>query len=119
MEYANARVGGSTKRYDDRVLVNWINKTIYLQIIGKRLRYKMAISEFELIVLENGDVGLQRVGSDEMLVRVKFSADVKQYLGDHHIEVAKRMIDTGIKTVYELEQMVSDSDEIDSHTTIH
>ena len=32
----------------------------------------MAIAEFELIVLENGDVGLQRVGSDELLVRVKF-----------------------------------------------
>ena len=79
----------------------------------------MAIAEFELIVLENGDVGLQRVGSDELLVRVKFSAEVMSYLGEHHIDVAKRMIDTGIKTVYELEQTMSDTDEIDSHTTIH
>jgi len=79
----------------------------------------MAISEFELIVLENGDVGLQRVGGEDLLVRVKFSADVKEYLGDHHIEVAKRMIDTGIKTVYELEQLASDFDEIDSQTTFH
>ena len=79
----------------------------------------MAIAEFELIVLENGDVGLQRVGSDELLVRVKFSLEVLQYLGEDHIEVAKRMIDTGIKTVYELEQSVSDADEIDAHTTIH
>ena len=79
----------------------------------------MAIAEFELIVLENGDVGLQRVGSDELLVRVKFSLEVLQYLGDDHIEVAKRMIDTGIKTVYELEQTVSDADDIDAHTTIH
>ena len=79
----------------------------------------MAIAEFELIVLENGDVGLQRVGSDELLVRVKFSEEVMRYLGDHHIDVAKRMIDTGIKTVYELEQTGSDADEIDAHTTIH
>lgn len=79
----------------------------------------MAIAEFELIVLENGDVGLQRVGSDELLVRVKFSEEVMRYLGDHHIDVAKRMIDTGIKTVYELEQTVSEADEIDAHTTIH
>ena len=79
----------------------------------------MAIAEYELIVLENGDVGLQRVGSDELLVRVKFSPEVLQYLGDDHIEVAKRMIDTGIKTVYELEQTVSDADKIDAHTTIH
>ncbi len=81
----------------------------------------MAISEFELIVLENGDVGLQRVGGrdDDLLVRVQFSSDVLQYLGDNHIEVAKRMIDTGIQTVYELDQIVSDEDEIGTRTTIH
>jgi hypothetical protein len=79
----------------------------------------MAITEFELIVLENGDVGLQRVGGDDLLVRVKFSPEVRQYLGEHHVEVAKRMIDTGIKTVYELEQMVSEVEDIGVQTTIH
>ena len=79
----------------------------------------MAISEFELIVLENGDVGLQRVGTNDPLVRVKFSSEVREYLGEQQIEVAKRMIDAGIKTVSELEQTVPANAEIDSLTTIH
>jgi hypothetical protein len=79
----------------------------------------MAISEFELIVLEDGDVGLQRVGTNDPLVRVRFSSEVKEYLGEQQIEVAKRMIDAGIKTVSELEQTAPANVAIDSLTTIH
>ena len=78
----------------------------------------MVVSEFELIVLENGDIGLQQVGENNLLVRLNFSKDVKQYLGNQQLEVAKRMIDSGIQAVIELEESEIIS-EIESTTTIH
>lgn len=79
----------------------------------------MAVSEFELIVLDNGDIGLQRVGVEDLLVRVNFSPDVKQYLGEQQVEVAKRMIDSGINAVIELEQSDILTTQKDSYTTLH
>lgn len=78
----------------------------------------MVVSEFELIVLENGDIGLQQVGESDLLVRVNFSADVKQYLGDQQLDVAKRMIDSGIRAVIELEESQR-TPETDPSSTIH
>jgi hypothetical protein len=78
----------------------------------------MVVSEFELIVLENGDIGLQQVGESDLLVRVNFSADVKQYLGDQQLDVAKRMIDSGIRAVIELEKSQR-TPETDPSSTIH
>ena len=37
----------------------------------------MSTPAFELIILENGDIGLQRAGVNETLVQVKFSSKVK------------------------------------------
>jgi hypothetical protein len=79
----------------------------------------MTIAEFEVVVLEDGDVGLQRVGADDLLVRVKFSSGVKEYLEEQHIEVAKRMIDTGINAVFELKQSVALGVDSESHSTVH
>lgn len=78
----------------------------------------MVVSEFELIVLENGDIGLQQVGESDLLVRVNFSEDVKQYLGDQQLDVAKRMIDSGIRAVIELEKSQL-TPETDPSSTIH
>ena len=64
----------------------------------------MSTPAFELIILENGDIGLQRAGVDETLVRVKFSSKVKEYLGDQQVEIAKQMIDSGIQAVIDWEQ---------------
>ena len=79
----------------------------------------MTVSEFELIVLEDGDVGLQRAGADDLLVRVKFSPRIKEYLGEQQVEVAKRMINTGIKTFFELEQSASSGADSKSDPTVH
>jgi len=78
----------------------------------------MVVSEFELIVLENGDIGLQQVGDSDLLVRVNFSTDVKQYLGNQQFEVAKKMIDSGIQAVIELEksEIITQTDPV---ATIH
>jgi hypothetical protein len=78
----------------------------------------MVVSEFELIVLENGDIGLQQVGESDLLVRVNFSADVKKYLGDQQLDIAKRMIDSGIQAVIEL-QKSQITPEANPSSTIH
>ena len=79
----------------------------------------MSTPAFELIILENGDIGLQRAGVDETLVQVKFSSKVKDYLGDHHIEVAKQMIDSGIKAVIEWEQAAAQAEQQEPSKTVH
>ncbi|MBT5389035.1 MAG: hypothetical protein HN817_07775 [Porticoccaceae bacterium] len=64
----------------------------------------MALTEFELIMLDNGEVALQRSGSDKALVRIKFSGEVLDYLGGKHLEVAKNMMDAGLQAVFEINE---------------
>jgi hypothetical protein len=62
----------------------------------------MAFTECELVMLDDGEVALQRAGSDEPLVRINFSDSVLEYLDGKHIDVAKSMMDAGIQTVFEI-----------------
>ena len=39
----------------------------------------MSTPAFELIILDNGDIGLQRAGVNETLVQVRFSAKIKKF----------------------------------------
>ena len=64
----------------------------------------MALTEFELVMMEDGEVALQRSGSDEPLVRITFSPEVLNYLDGKHVEVAKSMMDAGIQTVFEINE---------------
>ena len=81
----------------------------------------MPLTEFELIMLDDGEVALQRSGTDETLVRITFSEEVLDYLDGKHIEVAKSMMDAGIQTAFELNEesapMASDTDE--KRTILH
>lgn len=79
----------------------------------------MSTPAFELIILENGDIGLQRAGVDETLVQVKFSTKVKEYLGEQHIDVAKQMIDSGIQAVIDWEQEMVLAEEKKPSQTVH
>jgi citrate lyase gamma subunit len=79
----------------------------------------MSTPAFELIILENGDIELQRAGVDETLVQVKFSSKVKQYLGEQHIDVAKQMIDSGIQAVIDWEQEMVLAEEKKPSKTVH
>lgn len=64
----------------------------------------MALTEFELIMMDNGEVALKRSGSDEPLVRINFSKEVLNYLDGKHVDVAKSMMDAGIQTVFEINE---------------
>jgi hypothetical protein len=79
----------------------------------------MSTPAFELIILDNGDIGLQRVGVNETLVQVRFSSKIKKYLGEQHIEVAKQMIDSGIQAVIDWEQEELVAEQHQTSETIH
>ena len=79
----------------------------------------MSTPSFELIILDNGDIGLQRAGVNETLVQVRFSSKVKKYLGEQHIEVAKQMIDSGIQAVIDWEQEELVAEQHQTSETIH
>jgi hypothetical protein len=62
----------------------------------------MPLAEFELVMLESGEVALQRAGTNEPLVRINFSPDVLTYLDGKHIEVAKVMMDAGLQKAFDV-----------------
>ena len=52
----------------------------------------------EIVELANGKVALRRSDEEaEPLVIIEFSADAREYLQGHHIEVAKAMISAGMQ----------------------
>lgn len=60
----------------------------------------MLDSFYEIVVLDDGDVVLQRSDCQETpLVRISFSAEASSYIEGHRIAVAKAMIDAAIETV--------------------
>ena len=77
----------------------------------------MSLSLFEIVVLPNGDVALQRANDkDEPLIRITFSADVQEFLEEAKIDVAKVMIDAGIEL---FEQMGSDILQIEEGDSLN
>jgi hypothetical protein len=81
----------------------------------------MPLAEFELVMLESGEVALQRPGSDEPLVRINFAPEVLAYLDGKHIEVAKSMMDAGLQKAFDVgEEPFPQSEAGESKThTLH
>ena len=76
----------------------------------------MSISLFEIIVLANGEVALQRANDErEPLIRIAFSVEVQDFLEEAKIDVAKVMIDAGIEL---FEQLGSDLLQIEEGETL-
>lgn len=60
----------------------------------------MSNAYYEIVELENGEIALQRIGGDgEPLVRISFSDEIRFYLQEEYVDVAKAMINTGIRIV--------------------
>ena len=63
----------------------------------------MPSSLYEIVMLPNGEVVLQRANEEgEPLIRISFSDEAKFYLNDTTMDIAKAMIDAGIDAVEEL-----------------
>jgi len=76
----------------------------------------MALSLFEIVVLSNGDVALQRANDESApLIRIGFSEEVQAFLEDAKIDVGKVMIDAGIEL---FEQLGSDLLQIEEGETL-
>lgn len=81
----------------------------------------MSNSYYEIVELADGEIALQRIDGDgEPLVRVSFSDEVKFYLQEQYVDVAKAMINTGIKIVGNMQGEEELEEEFDdSHRTLH
>lgn len=60
----------------------------------------MSTAFYEIILLPDGDFALQRTDEDaEPLVRIRFSDEAREFLGDAGLDIAQVMIDAGIEAV--------------------
>lgn len=64
----------------------------------------MGLKEFELIVQGNGEIVLKHAEDQRTLVTMKFAPEVVIYLGDRHVDVAKAMVDAGLRKVIDLQE---------------
>lgn len=63
----------------------------------------MSLSLFEIVILPDGDVALQRADDDDApLIRISFSDEAEAFLQNAKVDVAKVMIDAGIELFEEL-----------------
>ncbi|SHE50680.1 hypothetical protein SAMN04487965_0039 [Microbulbifer donghaiensis] len=66
----------------------------------------MSSETFEIIELANGDVALRRAGhKEDPLVRIQFSAESLQFLGEHKVTIARAMLEAGIEAVQNLDDL--------------
>jgi hypothetical protein len=76
---------------------------------------------YEIVQLSDGEIALQRVDDDESapLVRINFSEEAKFFLQEQYVDVAKAMINTGIRAVAQLEsgeEIEGEEDQLVSRT---
>ncbi|MEQ3694596.1 MAG: hypothetical protein ACPGGD_06325 [Thalassolituus sp.] len=71
---------------------------------------------FEIVELSNGDVALRRADEQdgEELVRIQFSEEAKASLQEHHLDIARVMLEAGVRMVGDLSGMEVDTDDFDS-----
>ena len=70
---------------------------------------------FEIVELSNGDIALRRADEEESdaLVRICFSEDAKASLQEHHMDVARVMLEAGVRLVGDLSGMEVESDDFE------
>tara|TARA_B100000579_G_C22128399_1_gene530876 strand:+ start:12 stop:257 length:246 start_codon:yes stop_codon:yes gene_type:complete len=77
----------------------------------------MGKNEFELVVNGNGDIALKHAAENKTLLTMRFSSEILSYLGENHVDVAKAMVDAGLRKVIDLqEQQFSIDDSSDMKT---
>lgn len=71
---------------------------------------------FEIVELSNGDVILRRSDDidDEALVSIRFSEEAKAGLQTHHIDIARVMLEAGVRKVGELSGMEVEREDFDT-----
>lgn len=60
---------------------------------------------YEIVEMPDGDIVLQRVDAEpdaEPLVRIRFSEQARSYMDDASLEVARAMVEAGVKAISDL-----------------
>lgn len=81
----------------------------------------MSSSFLEIVELSDGRIVLRRSEEEQPLVTLTFSPEVKSFLQERYIDVAKAMFHTGLQKAGGLEEnevWLDDEDE-DASSTIH
>jgi len=74
----------------------------------------------EIIELENGELAIRNADSDaEPMIKVNFSAELKDKLSEHYLDVARVMLTAGIHMVAESGLDLDDNDEPEPEPTLH
>ena len=70
---------------------------------------------FEIVELSNGDIALRRADEEDgdELVRIHFSDDAKASLQAHHLDVARVMLEAGVRKVGELSGLEIEHDDFE------
>jgi hypothetical protein len=83
----------------------------------------MSSPYYEIVQLSDGEIALQRADSEgdenEPLVRISFSEEARFFLQEQYVDVAKAMINTGIRAVGQLqegEEIEGEDDQLLSRT---
>ena len=71
----------------------------------------MGKNEFELVVNGNGDIALKHAAENKTLLTMRFSREILGYLGENHVDVAKAMVDAGLRKVIDLQEQQFSIDE--------
>mgnify|MGYP000164863883 CR=1 FL=1 len=82
----------------------------------------MSLSLFEIVILPDGDVALQRTDDDDApLIRISFSDEAQAFLQTATVDVAKVMIDAGIEVFEQLgaENMQLDVPRVNKDRILH
>lgn len=82
----------------------------------------MSLSLFEIVILPDGDVALQRTDDDDApLIRISFSDEAQAFLQTAKVDVAKVMIDAGIEVFEQLgaENMQLDVPRVNKDRVLH
>lgn len=82
----------------------------------------MSLSLFEIVILPDGDVALQRTDDDDApLIRISFSDEAQAFLQTAKVDVAKVMIDAGIEVFEQLgaENMQLDVTRVNKDRVLH
>ncbi len=61
----------------------------------------MENNQFELVI--NDNIALEHSLEDKILLTVRFSVGVSNYLGETHIDVAKAVVEAGLRKVIDLQ----------------
>ncbi|MFP3977938.1 MULTISPECIES: hypothetical protein [Marinobacter] len=79
----------------------------------------MSPSFFEIVQLNNGDYALRRIDDDNApLVKISFSDEAREMMGDRDMSVAKAMIAAGIEAAGTVSHDIDwEDDELDISDT--